>query len=503
MDHMDQPAILRKGYEWLRVFIYFVSIALFIKTRTPDNDMYFLAANGRYILENKKVPYINPFVVHEGLKTVWQQWIPSVVNYLVYARWGNRGIMVYGLLFFGAAIFLLRKYIHLYCQCGEANTLTIVLAVFPLLLYSNTRPTTITFLLMIAANMLLEKYRRTRKPAYLFGLPLVSLAGINCQAASWPLFFVFAAPYLCPERDFRGMHLGRVQKLSRREVKDYFSDKKAYFVFACLSFLAGFLNPYGWDGMLYLPRSLGAASKGGISEMQPVAVIGAAGFFVILVIISLSVYFVKSRDFDNILFVKSVLAVVLGAVYLRNLWFLLLAYPVVSIMFSWIAPREHELSNRKCLLFGAVYLVIGAVIVTCIWGKVDYADAEDAENTCLKAVEYLDTKEKKDIVLYNGFNNGNYLEWRGYKVYMDARPELFEEKLNGVRNIYTEYLETRSMAMDFGAFLDRYGFTHLLVTDRELPLKIYLMNSGGYELVVSEETYMLYEVKGFGDDKDW
>ena len=76
------------------IFIFFIKI---IKEINPDPDMYFLAATGRYIVENRVVPIINPFTIHDGLKIIVQQWIIDIVNYLIYDHFGNIGIFIFPL----------------------------------------------------------------------------------------------------------------------------------------------------------------------------------------------------------------------------------------------------------------------------------------------------------------------------------------------------------------------------------------------------------------------
>ena len=55
---------------WVFLGLVFSAILLVMKEFTPDSDAWFLAATGRYIVENQQVPVINPFTIHEGYSII-------------------------------------------------------------------------------------------------------------------------------------------------------------------------------------------------------------------------------------------------------------------------------------------------------------------------------------------------------------------------------------------------------------------------------------------------
>ena len=117
---------------------------------------------------------------------------------------------------------------------------------------------------------------------------------------------------------------------------------------------------------------------------------------------------------------------------------------------------------------------------------------EDSVLTPIVAADYLDLVARQKAVLYTEFNNGAYMEWRGYQVYMDARPELFQTEINGQEDVYTEYVNVQNGTIDYAEFLDKYGFTYLIVSDGAL-LGMYLSLDTGYEVVVEGNGYTMYE----------
>ena len=108
------------------------------------------------------------------------------------------------------------------------------------------------------------------------------------------------------------------------------------------------------------------------------------------------------------------------------------------------------------------------------------------------AVEYLDKLNKDDIVLFTTFNNGAFFEFYDYKVYIDARPEIYQEKINKQEDIYTEYTELMVFGKNIKGFLDKYNFTHL-IAEEGTPLYGYLEASNDYDAVVVGNYYRLFE----------
>ena len=95
-------------------------------------------------------------------------------------------------------------------------------------------------------------------------------------------------------------------------------------------------------------------------------------------------------------------------------------------------------------------------------------------------------------MLYTDFNTGAYFEFRGYKTYIDARPELYQKRINGKEDVYTEYINMLNQAIDTEDFLKKYNFTHLVV-ERPSILDTYLYYSNKYKLVIEDDTCRLYE----------
>ena len=65
--------------------------------------------------------------------------------------------------------------------------------------------------------------------------------------------------------------------------------------------------------------------------------------------------------------------------------------------------------------------------------------------------------------VFVSFNDGGYVEFRGYKSYIDSRAEVFLKKNNHKEDIYKEYYEFETGLMGKDEFLKKYNFDFILV----------------------------------------
>lgn len=484
-------------YWWFGIVIIYV-IAV-IQKRIPDSDTFFLAATGRYIVENGVVPQINPFVIHQDFAIIIQQWLFDVLMYVIYGSWGNIGLFCYLILTYSVSMTLLYKYFGLFTD--NKSHKFILLSVMGILYtaFNVARPTSISFIIMLSLLYCMEQYRRTKKYRYLSVLPFLSLLQVNIHSSMWPMMFVLMVPYIFP------YVLPRKINIKNNCIKWF--EKNRYILLTILIMLGiGFINPNGINGILYVLKSYGSATGGiPISELQPPTTNTLYGFIVMIAVAALSLYGYQNKgkwnnpdydaqtEFTRLYMTAGVL--ILACTHLRNLWFLILgATPTILIVMKNIHNKSQEEQKLKYpFLKGILYLSILTVAGFMFLSSASYSPItnNDSNRAPIQAVEYLKETDKEDVVLYTEFENGAFMEWHGFRVYMDARPELYQKNINSKEDIYQEYCNVKQGNIDYSKFLSKYEFTHLVVTENTL-LDMYLSLNENYKAVVDGNGYNLY-----------
>lgn len=493
----------KEKIEKIKVFILVIYMfgvyAILAKAFNPDSDMWFLAATGRYIVQNKSVPIINPFVIHENFSIIVQQWVVDVINYFIYDNFGKVGIYIYAITMFYVALLLLNNYLKNYIENFNGRMCIIILSGLYLLQFANSRPTIISFSIFVLLLTFLEKYIKTKNWKMLLPLPILSLIEINCHSAMWPMMFVIMVPFLFPRK---------ISKKSefREDAKKWFQNNKLILLSAIIMFVVGFINPNGLNGILYLIKSYGAASKCGIMEMASPTMRSFNGILILIAFAIYIIYFTRiiitKSEFKFVNFYMASGTLLLAINNLRSFWYIILGVmPLLAMLVEECICKKIEnkeiISENNDKSYSAelrtcIIRVIWVTAILVIFAGSTQYNYKDCDSTPLKAVEYLDELEKDDIILFNGFNSGAYLEWCGYKTYMDPRPELFDIRINNKENIVDEYLNLMINNIDFEEFLNKYNFTHIISLDG-YAFSYHLSCSDDYSLVVDGEGYKLYE----------
>ena len=473
---------------WMLIPI--VIILWVLRLTCVDSDSYFLMATGRYIVENGEVPKINPFVIHSDLAIIVQQWILDVINYLLYDNFGINGMYIWSVLAISIACLIEYKYLGMYSTNNKAKIYTVMISIFILYGFYSTRPTSVTVSILLTELTILEMVNKGKSKRLLWVLPLLSLILINCHSAMWPMLFIMMLPYVFPP-------LTSFKSISK--IKEHLWKYKEMWFMMVPIFLVGFLNPNGIRGMLYLIYSYSSAdSKGTINEMMSAQVFSYLGIITVVSLVIIAIWAYKNRsnlDWKNLYLALGTW--ILAAKNMRSTWMIVLGTsPLLIMLLDEIIKNKVKLkhTNSNYRILALIYTFGAVSIFLIIFPGMTPRNTVDSQLSPVKAVEYLDDlsdSEKENMVLFTGFNNGAYLEWNGYKVYMDARPEIYCKNINGKEDIYDEYLEVLNGEIDFNEFLNKYQFTHLVVY--ETVFQTYLECNDNYEIVVDADEYKVFK----------
>lgn len=474
MNKLDNIYI-GKGIYYLMIlstvfFVLFLNLSL-------DNDIWFLLNHGKYVLLHG-IPKVEPFTIHSNLNFVMQQWLSSVIFYLVYSNFGIKSLFFLVFILNSIMVIIFYKLCMLVsCDNYKVSSLiTLVFDVLMCLMFVVCRPQMFTYIFVLLLIYCMEAYVRKNNNRYLYFLPIISLLQINFHASMWFLLYVFMIPYF-----FDGFN--------KRTKNNY--KKLPILITMIVMFLFALLNPYGIDSLMYLFKSYGVDSINNyIGEMKALNVNENNGkiiFVFSLLIFMLNIYIgknkIKIRYF--LLFI--------GTYYLtlssyKGFSYLLLAslFSVCCYMrsFFFINKSREIYSLKYKLIYSCIGMVIiGFFIYEVNINKFEYSNKlESGINLLLKKYD------KKKIKLYVGYDDGGYTEFRGIKSYIDPRAEVFLKSNNGRFDIFDEYLSVYSGDMSPGGLISKYNFTHILVVDSEKFFYKYMSSSKKYSLFYSGDT---------------
>lgn len=460
-------------------------------------DMFYLLSTGRYIADTKTIPQINPFTQDPTRKIVIQNWLSCLWDYLLYNKFGEYAFFVFVLIMSGVACLVLYRYISLYTQNRVRKLSIMIFCLVSMNQIFNLRAGLVTFIVLILEQIILKKYYDGQQQKLIWLLPVFSVFLVNHQASYWLFLFIFALPYIVP------WPVNMIFDC----IKEHFIKNRKLLIVLLISFAAGLINPYGTKNMFYLLYSYSSASKGGIIEELASPRIWTVYSLMILAILASVICVWKMGERKAI--PSYIIYLTFGICFLsmlaiKNCWLLpICAAPVFTLKENVVENHNGEVTVKYIMGIG---IVVALFFLYQVSSGLTYKPILENEYATIphKAVEYLDQYNKGDVKVFSHTLQNNFLEWNGYKVYMDSRPEAYNEKLSGGRDLYDDIVKIIQGTMDYDEFLEENQFTHVITYINKGPenlncLDIYMQNCDKYKLVYESKTagYKLYEKVDF------
>lgn len=453
------------------LFVFFLGMQGFY-----SNDLWFLIATGREILDNG-IPFVNPFALHDGMRIVVQQWLLASELYIVTDLFGMQGLAVQTGVLSCVFYALFSRAMHLSASgkggwTVDAFSFSLTLAI--VVIWFTVRPSMVSAIILLVELLVLEHYKRGGSPGVLVALPLCSLLHVNVHASFWWLGPVLTLLYLVPSPRKAG------SAFRRREYR-----KLPVLIAALCMFLTSFANPYGLKGALYLAYSMGPASDMPIIELQPMELLSPAGV-IFLFLAVLGVVLALRRGQGIIDLQASILfagTLILAYANQRNGWLFMVASalfvsPLIASPHTRFPrfgrDREYNALAQKAHAALPVAVLAACALVAAVSMALVFDggrwEVEDSPSTPLVALDALNEQiapeRRKDVSIFNSFNDGGFLEWCGYPVFMDPRPELWSSAVTGCEKDYAaEYAQFLRGEVSAEELVYEYEFNYLITKD--------------------------------------
>ena len=113
----------------------------------------------------------------------------------------------------------------------------------------------------------------------------------------------------------------------------------------------------------------------------------------------------------------------------------------------------------------------------------------------------LENLDVENIRLYNEYNYGSYLLFRGIPVFIDSRADLYAPEFNGTkkedgkyegRDIFSDYTSISSIGTYYENKFEEYDITHLIMV-KNAKLNMFLSRDSKYKKLYSDDKFIIYE----------
>lgn len=530
--------------------------------RTLQNDTYYTIAIGEHIIKNG-IDMKDPFSWHEDLPYTYPHWAYDVGTYLVYQLGENIGIGGFNAIYIATVILSITLGIVLYFALNKVckNQLVaffIALGVMYLLKsFICARAQLVTYILFALTVLFIESFIETKKKRYLIGLIIIPIIIANVHLAVWPFYFVLYLPYiveyLLAVMNESNLYYKLLIKKNKNKVKKMTKKNKSHedinkiilkidklqtqmeiaekrynnrkenpykiifrkesavkylIIVMIICIFTGFLTPLGTTPFTYLPKTLVGNTMNNISEHLPLTLIQDTKTMVVLIIFLAILIFtdvkIKLRD----LFMLA--GLVLMAFMSRrqvSLFSIIGGFIFAKLLVYLIEKYDKEGTNQTikavCTIWGKIITILLAILVsfTIYKGKINNPIVNESSypvDACDYILENLDIE---NIKIYNEYNYGSYILYRGIPVFIDSRADLYTPEFNGTKNaegkyegknIFNDYVNISGLSTYYENKFEEYGITHVLMR-KNSKLNMFISRDDNYNKLYSDDNFVLYE----------
>lgn len=268
--------------------------------------------------------------------------------------------------------------------------------------------------------------------------------------------------------------------------------------------LTGFLTPTGTTAYTYLYKTMIGNTVENINEHLPLTLSENTPDMCAIILLLSLITFTKIKIRLSDLFMIG------GLTYLmfmskRQVTMLALVGSIIVNRMSVQTIKIYEFDNIKKSskkLFYCTFMVLATVSIIFI--SKDYIENKKDDEFVnektypVQAANWiLNNLDVQNIKLFNEYNYGSYLLYKGIPVFIDSRADLYAPEFNGLSDdIFMDFINTSNISKYYGKTFKNYGITHVLVyKNSKIKMLIDNADKEKYKKIYSDDHFVIYEVK--------
>lgn len=557
---MDKKTKIK--FNVLAIFV----IVLFCFALTPktlQNDTYYTIAIGEHIMENG-IDMQDPFSWHEDLPYTYPHWLYDVGTYLVFEAGETIGIGGFTAIYIVTVVLAITLGIVIYYAMNKIckNQLVsffITLGVMYLLKsFICARAQLVTYILFVLTILFIEQFIETKKKRYIVYLIIIPIVIANVHCAVWPFYFILYLPYIAEyiiamltgsnlyykiaikinkhkvkkltlknkdqeKIDAITQKIETLQKESEEfEAKQRRRREQPYKIILkkekCVKYLilvmiicifTGLLTPLGDTPYTYLPKTMQGNTMENISEHLPLTLIDDVKTMVVIVLFLLILIFTDTKIKLRDLFMIAGLVLMAFMSRRQVSMFVLIggfvfAKLLVALIDKYDKGGAEQAVNAITTIWGKIITILLAILVafTLYRGKINNPIVSTSSYP-VKACDYiLENVDIENMRIFNEYNYGSYLLYRGIPVFIDSRADLYTPEFNGTkdeegeyegRDIFTDYINTTNISRYYENTFKEYDITHVLIRKNTKLNMLLSRDKEHYKELYSDDNFIFYE----------
>ena len=544
--------------------IFIIMLFCFALTpKTLQNDTYYTIAIGEHIMENG-IDMVDPFSWHEDLPYTYPHWAYDVATYLVFQAGEAIGIGGFMAIYIATVLLSISLGIVVYyalrkiCK-NDLVSFFITLAIMYLLKnFIATRAQLVTYILFALTILFIENFIATGKKRYAVGLIIIPIIIANVHAAVWPFYFVLYLPYIVEyilaafsesqiyyklvikfnKRKLKKMTLknkpqekidamtkkiddwqavmekAEMKRIKRREhpykiILNKDNNIKYLIIIMIICIFTGFLTPIGTTPYTYLPKTMAGNTMNSISEHLPLTLINDLKTLTVIVLFLLILIFTDTKIKLRDLFMVGGLLLLAFMSRRQVSMFVLIggivfAKLIVALIDKYDTKGTEQTMKAMTSMAGRIItLLLGIIVSFMLYRGKPNSPIIDESSYPVKACDYiLENIDISTMRIFNEYNYGSYILYRGIPVFIDSRADLYTPEFNGKKNeegkyvgrdIFSDCINISNISTYYENKFEQYGITHVLIRDNSKLNMFLSRDKEHYKELYSDDSFVLYE----------
>ena len=544
--------------------IFIIMLFCFALTpKTLQNDTYYTIAIGEHIMENG-IDMVDPFSWHEDLPYTYPHWAYDVATYLVFQAGEAIGIGGFMAIYIATVLLSISLGIVVYyalrkiCK-NDLVSFFITLAIMYLLKnFIAARAQLVTYILFALTILFIENFIATGKKRYTVGLIIIPIIIANVHAAVWPFYFVLYLPYIVEyilaafsesqiyyklvikfkKRKLKKMTLknkpqekidamtkkiddwqavmekAEMKRIKRREhpykiILNKDNNIKYLIIIMIICIFTGFLTPIGTTPYTYLPKTMAGNTMNSISEHLPLTLINDLKTLTVIVLFLLILIFTDTKIKLRDLFMVGGLLLLAFMSRRQVSMFVLIggivfAKLIVALIDKYDTKGTEQTMKAMTSMAGRIItLLLGIIVSFMLYRGKPNSPIIDESSYPVKACDYiLENIDISTMRIFNEYNYGSYILYRGIPVFIDSRADLYTPEFNGKKNeegkyvgrdIFSDCINISNISTYYENKFEQYGITHVLIRDNSKLNMFLSRDKEHYKELYSDDSFVLYE----------
>ena len=526
------------------ILISFYSFS--IAPKTVQNDIYYTIPIGNLIMQNG-IDMKDHFSWHKDLPYTYPHWLYDVIMAKIYNFKG------WDAIYYSVCLLSIILGITIYTVNKKLNSNQIISfiitigSMYMLKPYITARAQLLTFVIYMIVIYLIERFIENPKKLYYgMGIIISSILIANLHVAVWPFLFVLSLPYIAEwiiacladfiifqkfwiffdklKLRFIKKDKDKIKKVredleniysSNEKRKIYRESTQSYklklernknikwllFVMIICAF-TGLITPLGKTPYTYLYNTMKGTTTQNINEHLPLTLINNIPIMCTLIILISILTFTKVKIKVRDLLMLGGLCYLMFSSKRQSTMFVLIGSVILNRMVTeaFLIYGIKETSKIFKTILITTFVLFASGYAT-LYGMKNIKNKKNnpyvsKKSYPVEAADWiLENLDVNNIKLFNEYNYGSYLLFRGIPVFIDSRADLYSPEFNGNDNIFMEFINTSGIGKYYGSTFEKYGITHIIVfKNSKISMLIDKADSEKYNKLYTDDHFVIYEV---------